>query len=219
MKSWKEFLARMFRSRVSCLIAFGCFIIFLASNCTTALAEEVLINNPSFEEDVPEDGGWMSSGGGAGINNAGFVTGWELPGGWGGSFRPTTIPYPEGIPDGLNVCWLNGPRLSQVLSQTLSGGFRYTLQVHVGKRADLRFSSFSIQLLAGENLLAQTSLPTPGDGHFTIATVTYTATPGDSFEGLPLKIRLLGGGTQVNFDMVTLDASPECVGGPCAPCD
>ena len=108
----------------------------------------------------------------------------------------------------MNVAWLNGPILSQVLSETLSEGYKYTLQVYVGKRADLRFSSYAVQLLAGGNLLAQENSLSPKNGQFLLSTVTYTALAGDSYLGLPLEIRLLSGGIQVNFDMVSLDASP-----------
>jgi hypothetical protein len=190
------------------LILFGGLFVLLTIVSTEVSASPISINNPSFEVDVPEDGGWSSSGGGSGVNSSGYITGWNLPGGWGGTFRPTAIPFPGGVPDGLNTAWLNGPTISQLLSETLFQPYKYTLQVYVGNRADLNFSSYAVQLLAGGNLLAQddNSL-SPPDGQFMLSTVTYTALSDDSYLGLPLEIRLAGGGIQVNFDMVTLDAS------------
>ena len=190
------------------LILFGGLFVLFTIVSTEVSASPISINNPSFEVDVPEDGGWSSSGGGSGVNS-GYITGWNLPGGWGGTFRPTAIPFPGGVPDGLNTAWLNGHTISQLLSETLSQGYNYTLQVYVGNRADLNFSSYGVQLLAGGNLLAQddNSL-SPPDGQFMLSTVTYTAFSDDSYLGLPLEIRLTGGGIQVNFDMVSLDASP-----------
>ena len=179
---------------------------------TNAYASLVTINNPSFEENIPEDGGWSQGWWGCWNYE---VNGWEVSEGvWsGGTFRPSNLVYPNGVPDGLNVAYSNlGGSISQVLTETLTEGYIYTLRVYVGNRLDWLFPAYAVQLLAGGNLLSEENSLNPQAGSFLLSTLTYTALSNDDWLGLPLEIRLSNedssGNPQVNFDLVTLDASP-----------
>ena len=177
----------------------GVFII-TAGN---ALATPVDIVNPSFEVNVLSDGTW----------NTGDIYGWTVLGNTSsaGVYRPTNTQFSSGIPDGVNVAWSNssGSMISQQLSRPLAEGVTYTLEVDVGGRADLTSygsgQEYSVQLLAGGELLAEENSWVPYDGTFTTAMLVYEAPAEHDQLGEDLEIRLLAGGTQVNFDNVRLE--------------
>jgi len=172
-----------------------------------ALAIPVYIENYSFESNQPEDGGWASD-----PVKGPYITqidGWAKTGSTG-TWQPTTgptDPYPGGVPDGINVAFSNGGTISQTLAEALTANYQYTLQVYVGNRTDTAFQDYFVELWAGELLAFENSL-VPADGEF-LSSIVYTAVTGDSNIGNFLEIRLWSDtGAQVNFDLVTLDASP-----------
>jgi hypothetical protein len=146
-------------------------------------------------------GGWTFAGGGQGFINP-VVGQSNAPGFWYGSL--------PNIPNGNQVAWSNGGTISQTLSATLQANTKYTLGAYVGRRQNVAFPGYNIELYAGGNLLASNNSVTPADGTFAPVTVSYTSgisvTPGQALE-----IRLTsqtGTNAQTNFDLITLDASP-----------
>jgi hypothetical protein len=80
------------------------------------------------------------------------------------------------------------------------------LGVHVGRRENVAFAGYNIELLAGNTVLVSENSVTPDPGSFEYVTVDYTSgisvTPGQA-----LQIRLTSNGVQTNFDNITLDAA------------
>lgn len=176
---------------------------------TAWAAQPVTITNPSFEDSSSgTPAGWTDVNGGADA----FVPGT-------GQYNPLTK-----IPNGANVASIfdgaAGDGISQTLAATLQPGNSYTLTVQIGVPADAAFAGYTIQLLAGGNVLAQDdNTQTPATGDFTAATATYVYDAGDAaLIGQPLEIRLLGKGlgaglSDVNFDAVQLTVT---LGNPLA---
>ncbi|WP_394707282.1 LamG-like jellyroll fold domain-containing protein [uncultured Desulfobacter sp.] len=169
----------------------------------------ISINNPSFEANTPSDGGWTEDPT-VGDWNIGLIDGWNIVG-TAGSWQPTSEPYPDGIPDGVNVAYLhNDSSISQILANNVQVGFTYTLSVSVGERSVVYdINEYSIQLFAGGILLAEDhNLLSPEEGTFANSTISFIALPGDPSIGKALEIRLSHSGEgQVSFDQITLDAS------------
>ena len=152
------------------------------------------------------------------ISSTGLVGGWTFAGGAQGFFNPSLGetfspgfgygPSPV-LPDGNQVAYSNGGTISQTLSATLQANTVYTLGAFVGNRLSLNFPGYNIGLYAGGNLLASNSGVTPADGTFAPVTVSYTSGSSGSLIGQALKISLTSSsGSQTNFDLITLDASP-----------
>jgi len=172
----------------------------------------IQIDNPSFEENRPEDGGWIVDPIlGDFVRNT--VNGWTLTGEperKGGTWQPTNVPFSAGVPNGTNVGYVNHDSvMSQVLAHTLTEHSTYSLQVWVGNRGDTTHGiKYAVQLYAGGLLAEEESLfPLPGE--FLQSTVTYDVWPGNLNIGNPLEIRLVNlWEKQVSFDMVELDIAP-----------
>jgi len=92
--------------------------------------------------------------------------------------------------------------MSQVLPEVLAPGTRYTLRVEVGRRLNMLPMAYVIQLLAGDEVVAEdTNSLSPTPGTFETSTITFIALPGDARIGEPLKISLgASGPTQTSFD-------------------
>lgn len=198
----------------------GLFKIAIASSCLMIVpqgqvrAASIFIANHSFETPVITDlsgvldtgisttGNWTFAGG----MNQGFINPGlgenNVPGFWYG-------PSPT-LPNGNQVAWSNGGTISQTLSATLQANTKYTLGAFVGRRFGENFPGYNIQLLAGTTVLASSgSSVTPTAGTFAPVTVSYTSGSSGSLIGQALKISLTSSsGSQTNFDLITLDASP-----------
>jgi hypothetical protein len=87
----------------------------------------------------------------------------------------------------------------------------YALKVLVGYRKDASFPGYTIELLAGGNLLISNNSPNPPKDGFEERTVIYATNLGDPFLGQSLGIKLISNGTQTDFDLVTLDFTPSNV--------
>ena len=63
--------------------------------------------------------------------STGALTGWTITGGTAaGTFNPGSAQYPgSAVTDGLNVAYSSGPTISQVLTERVTAGTRYLLQV------------------------------------------------------------------------------------------
>lgn len=138
------------------------------------------------------------------------------------TLNPATISFPNQATEGGNTLglYMENPvgsgiaGLSQTLNQVLSAETTYTLNVDVGDPLPDEFTGegfpgYSIQLLAGGQLIAQdynTQAIAPGS--FISSTLRYTASANDPYLRQPLEIRLLnpllGTGKEVNFDNVQL---------------
>lgn len=180
------------------------------------LALPIPIENWSFEDDVLADGAWTDY-----IVNP--IDGWgsSAPSSTG-TLNPTVGPgdgpmFSDSVPHEYNVAWLNDGRIGQWLDATLMEGYRYTLTVYVGLRKDLvdveLLPTYGLRLieattadLSAWQTLAEISGPTPPEGTFALASLTFDALSAGT--GLPLGINLISSGPQVNFDAVRLDASP-----------
>ena len=175
----------------------------------TAHADNIAINNPSFESPVQV----------AGVYNEGSVDGWTLKGNDGGVWYPVTGSYFTGpVPDGNQILYLDGGSVSQTLSSVLTGGDTYTLSIDVGHRSDGSWSSdYTIALLAGSITLVSGGGFDPGAGLWGAYTLSYTATAGSPSLGQSLAVELsLNSGSQTDFDNVTLSAAAAPVPLPSA---
>lgn len=190
------------------------FVVFLMGIILTfvlmngARASPIPIANAGFEAQSLNDGGWTSS-------ITGWI-GWNGPGGGGdyGVFNPTTVHFPGQAPEGYNTAYSNGGDFFQWLKDPISGqnitlqpGI-YTLTAQVGDRLDHDVLGYVVRFQADTVTLAEDYRLNPiiPNGGFITSTVTFNATPDNSFIGQPLVIALANpGGVQVNFDDVRLD--------------
>lgn len=199
----------------------GLFKIAIASSCLMIVpqgqvrAASIFIANHSFESQpitalpgftvisTGTVGNWTFAGG----SNQGFLNPGIAETGSPGNHFYGTSPT---LPDGNQVAWSNGGTISQTLSATLQANTKYTLGAFVGRRFVESFPGYNIQLLAGATVLASSgSSVTPTAGTFAPVTVSYTSGSSGSLLGQALTIRLTSSlGSQTNYDLITLDASP-----------
>jgi len=170
---------------------------------TTALADPVDVGNPSFESPELSPGGYTN----------GSFDSWDATE-TAGVFYPAPYQFNLPLPDGNQIGFANSfSQLAQPLSATLQSNTTYTLTVYVGRRVDCcNPSTYSVELYAGIELLGSESSQDPAPGDFAISTVIFTSGDPDPLEGEPLQIVLRStqqdGGSQIAFDLVTLDATP-----------
>ncbi|WP_053075789.1 PEP-CTERM sorting domain-containing protein [Crocosphaera watsonii] len=115
--------------------------------------------------------------------------------------------FSQSLPDGLQTLAISSGDISQELAVTLQANTKYTLGVFVGRRNNVSFSGYNIELLAGNTVLASNNSITPAPGTFTKENVYYTSSDNDPLIGQSLGIRLSSDGIQTNFDNVTLEAT------------
>ncbi|MCF7954622.1 MAG: hypothetical protein K9M75_02355 [Phycisphaerae bacterium] len=171
----------------------------------------IAIANAGFEDPVLADGdytwnntpGWTGAGSGVGIWNPGV---------------PDSDGYPAygGIaPEGENVVFVNGnTSLSQVLTETLATERTYTLSVKVGKNAGYATSTYKVELLAGDTVIAVDDNGIAATTEqFYSSEITYDSSAAQPDQiGLPLQIRLSctgPDGGEFNFDDVQLSVTPD----------
>jgi hypothetical protein len=116
------------------------------------------------------------------------------------------------IPDGSQVMSIQTGYISQTVSEVLTPGNTYQLTAYIGEAnlEPLNPNQYAVQLLAGGNLLAETTSPDPPHRQFTAATVTYAAPANSPFLGQNVEVRLVDLEPDVflsdpQFDYVTLD--------------
>ena len=168
---------------------------------------KIKIANPSFEELELADGAYAFN-----------VPGWSGSGigSWNPGAAGTAYPaYDATAPDGENVVFANGGQsLSQVLSDTLTEETTYTLSVKVGKNAGYATSTYKVELMAGDNVLAEddNTMVSTTEQFFASEIVFDSVTAEPNKIGLPLQIRLSctgPDGGEFNFDDVQLSVTPE----------
>jgi hypothetical protein len=198
-------------------------------------AASIAIINPSFEADT------LACAPGCSTTNS--ITGWtgSSPGSSGfayGVYKPGTVSYAGGVPNGVNVAYLleDGPSVSiaQTLTANLLANDTYTLTFDVGLRSDtgvfapgLGCYGFNILLEAGGNVLNSflnshgTSCGLVSTGSFTQLSVIYTSGAAPVGLGSPLQIVLTANGSgsafepgEIDFDQIALSDSTVAPVGP-----
>jgi hypothetical protein len=203
---------------------------FLISGLTAQLQGGVItILNPSFETDV------LSCTAGAACATDDTLADWTgstanpngLSGGGGafnnfGVFKPGTVQYPSGVPNGVNIAYLStnvySVSISQILSANLLANDTYTLTLDIGLRDDpgvinpgLGCNGFDAALEAGGNFLnslvnaGNASCNSLSQGNFTQFTLTYTSGANPVGLGNPLQIVLTGFGSGSQFEPAEVD--------------
>ncbi len=208
----------------------------LFSAAVVAHASTITVLNPSFEDDV------LGCIAGASCATDDTITDWTgttaYPGGFNGDgldltgafgvFKPGSVQYPSGVPDGVNVAYLtaiaNSVSISQTLGATLQANDTYTLTAWEGLRDDtgvlapgLGCNGSNITLEAGGTVLNslrdETTVTCPSTrGVFQEFTVTFNsagispALLGDALENV---LTANGSGSiyepsEVDFDDVAL---------------
>jgi hypothetical protein len=185
-------------------IACACLALLVGMAAPTQAAL-LTVTNFSFETpNVGGDGGFDSN------PPSTIITGWNILSGQGGVLDPNSAAYTgAGATNGVQVAYSNGGTISQILSSNLALNTLYTLAVDVGSRKDFPSPGYSIQLLAGGNVIGTSLLPPPVINTFVTATVSFFSGLSNPNAGSALEIRLISNGVQTNFDNVRLDASPQ----------
>ncbi|MCC9603401.1 hypothetical protein LOC67_22860 [Stieleria sp. JC731] len=130
-----------------------------------------------------------------------------------GTFKPDGGQFPGGVPEGVNVAAIGNQSgsgsISQTLNLALQPHMRYSLMVDVGRRLDFPFTTYSVELLAGSEVIATGSNVDPSAGNFQLEELSFTTGETHAQIGQDLGIRLttnIAGG-QVDFDNVRLNVS------------
>ena len=169
-------------------------LVLLVAGSASALTIPVV--NPGFEDPVLDEDGWTW----------GDVPGWTLVGGeatdveGSGVWNVTLNDFdPVMAPEGENVLFTEylpggvAKGVAQVLTETFAADTDYTLTVEVGNSYYYYNGGYSIQLLAGETVIAEDNDTLwPEYKAWATSTVAYTYDPNDeALVGQPLEIRLL----------------------------
>jgi hypothetical protein len=183
------------------LVHFATAIIGLALAGVVAAAP-IFIGNFSFEDPALADGGFT---------HAVPVPGWVVVGS-SGVFNPTSAQLSQGPTNGVQVGYSNntGVGLQQDLAAVVTANTVYTLMVDLQSRTDgLTHQSTTLELrtVANDLLASATFGPIPG-GANQLLTATFIATAANPNLGENLRINLIAGGTQSDWDNVRLDSTP-----------
>jgi hypothetical protein len=181
------------------------------------LASPITIENASFE--VPTCGA-------VGPSFCTITTGWvtDSTNGNVGSFLPPLAAWAS-LPDGLQVAYSNGGTLTQNLGVTIVPDMTYTLSVWVSQRFTAGTFQPDILLLGGGTTLLEMTNGNPGGLAPTQSaegqpydwvnwTMSWQSPSSGAVIGQTLSISLGSGGTQTNFDNISLDASAPTVPEP-----
>ena len=126
-----------------------------------------------------------------------------------GGLRPELIPRPDGTD---THAWSNGQDIFQITGEVITADTLYTLTVDLGDRTDTAVpagteirlgagSTFGVDLLDLDTIVN----PTPDGGWETWSVSTFIDA-GDPLIGELLRIELISGGIQPQFDNVRLTA-------------
>jgi len=168
--------------------------------CPGAFASPVTVENWSFES----SSGTQYSDPAYGTWYMGDIAGWEHSGDavWG-VWAPTGSWYTMDVPDGDSIGFLHEGSIRQTTNHLIEAKNKFTLSLDIGNRSDFAFPEYSVNLKAGNTILASGSV-LPGEGLFSSLTLSYTALEGDLNIGSFLGIEIVSGGAQLNFDNVRL---------------
>ncbi len=151
---------------------------------TSANAVSLPIVNFSFEDPVVPP-----------RSDTGITPGWvrsDLTNGASGIYRPPGGEFSQ-IPEGVQVAYIQTGNISQTLANILEPNAEYTLSVSVGERSaePLLPNQYAVQLLAGGNVIAETTGPDPGPNKFVETVISYSPAINDPLLGQALEIRLV----------------------------
>ena len=140
------------------------FVLLLVSvlMVPAAFSTPVPITNASFESSSGEYN-YL-----AGYNTwyNGNITGWSHSGtGDWGVWNPAG-QYSAGVPDGSFIGYLGGGSISQSFDWVAAADNMITVMLDLGNRSDKPFPSYSVELLAGGNVLSSLGSVIPGEGAF-----------------------------------------------------
>jgi len=181
-------------------------VVLLLLLCIAGVAQAtpITIVNASFEDGPSTGTQTYSNGDGSWYYSA---NGWVITSGTlMGTYNPSNTF--DSIPNGEQIAFTNSPAFYQTLSTTLSSNTLYTLSAYVGWRNDVdTWSGYTMELWAGDSIIASISAPTPEKSDWELTTLTYTSRDVVT-TGQLLKIRVDNlGSSQINFDMFSLDAT------------
>lgn len=165
----------------------------LALGFSSARAASITILNNSFEGPVTP------------TFNYGPINDWTISGA-AGVWNPSTYgPAVLSAPDGVQVGYINGGSISQILTAALQANSTYNLGILVGGRADgyNPGTGYSVSLYAGSTLLTSVVPVTPVTSGWTLVSGTYTSGNSVAPNQL-LSIVISYPGVQFDFDNVTL---------------
>jgi hypothetical protein len=172
-------------------------------------AAPIFVTNFSFELPAFGDGGFSTCG-------SGGATGWVCFGS-SGVFNPTSAQLAQGPTNGFQVGYSNetGLGLQQNLAAVVIANTLYTLQVDLQSRTDgFPHVSTTIELrtVADNDLLATATFGPIPAGTNQLLTATFFS--GAANLGENLRINLIAGGAQSDWDNVRLDATPQVTDVP-----
>jgi PEP-CTERM motif len=169
-------------------------------------ADSIAVQNASFETTNPLTIPCT----GTCAFNLGPIPDWTTIGS-GGSWQPSSTFFNLPLPDGNVVAYSNGGTISQTLTGiSVLPNTSYMLSVFVGNRLDGFSSAYSIALDAGSTVLCSFSGSSATITAGTFADETCSFQSGSVVPLGDLSIILTGGGTQADFDNVSLMTSvPE----------
>lgn len=185
-------------------------ILVLAFGCSSAFADSITVQNPSFEIPILNLGNAPGQTGNATGTWISYSPGWPGSVDMGaGEYLPSNTSLPTGATDGQDVLWINSGYVSQTLTATLQNNSTYTLQVDVAQRTDVPVIDYYIYLMAGNTIIAadNNSLH-PDPGTWLTSTITYTSGANDPLAGQALSIVLGVNTWQTDFDNVRLADPP-----------
>jgi len=134
------------------------------------------------------------------------ATGW-LVGPETGAEKVSTAQYPSAPPEGFYVMAIGYTNSTGSIVQTLGATVRantiYVLKLSLGARADVPFTGYVAELMAGNVTLAFDDKVTPASGTFSPDVIRYNSGPNPPQLGEPLQILVKSFGTgQVNVASV-----------------
>lgn len=197
-----------FSPRVISILMFA--IAAVANSHPLASGAELLVNG-GFEAPQATTG-WLVTPAGRYIDAP--PAGWQRFNPAVYTFEPSLIPFPGGIPEGMQVASVGeafapDSLLFQDVPAYLSVGDMYTLSIEVGSRADYPGAgSVSLRTTSGD-ILASSGAVAPAPGTFEHVELTYKVLPGDPLLGAQLRVQLeRASGLQANFDAASLTVTP-----------
>ena len=168
---------------------------------TMVTAPGTMIQNPSFET---ANAMTIGCGAGCSYNFDVGIPGWTITGD-GGSFQPSSAYLTLPAQDGQTVAYSQGGTIGQVLASALLANSTYTLSVDVGHRLDGYETDYTIELLAGGNVLSSVTGNSSSIPMGSLATQSVSYSSGAAVTaGQLLEIRLISAGEQSDFDNVVL---------------
>ncbi|MFQ5440819.1 MAG: hypothetical protein ACE5DL_05085 [Nitrosopumilaceae archaeon] len=183
----------------------GTLVLTLIVGISPAFAESVLVNDPSFENTILNDGQFTPT---HGPPTADWTYN-PTSGVYNPSIAQTTI-----VPNsGENQGFTNGGSICQTLSEIIEADTEYTLSVYIGNRPGLH-NGFTIDIRDNTDAILASldnldpDAVNPLANEWKLNTVTHKALEGDPSLGNSLKI-CLAGPTQASFDDVQVDKVKE----------